>query len=80
MSQTIDMVARAIYEGRNGPGCTSWGLQRKAHRAPYIADAENAIKALRNMEFQARDDGGVIHELRGPVMDTWRFLLDAAVK
>ena len=39
----IERVARAIYEGRNGPGCKAWGSLTKAHQSPYIADAHVAI-------------------------------------
>lgn len=49
MSKTESMmerVAKAIYEGRNGPGCKAWGSLTKAHQTPYIADAHVAIHEM----------------------------------
>lgn len=43
----IERVARAIYEGRNGPRCTPWAHQPKAHQEPYLKDARAAIEAMR---------------------------------
>lgn len=80
MSEMVERVARAIYEDRNGPGATPWPSQRKPHKAPYLRDAMAAIGAMRSAEFAVRDDTGVIHELRGAPMDTWRYLIDAALK
>lgn len=39
-------VARAIYEGRNGRGCTPWSRLSVVHQAPYLADARAAIGAM----------------------------------
>lgn len=48
MSETMPQkVARAIYEGRNGRGCTPWSRLSEAHQAPYLADACSAIGAMR---------------------------------
>lgn len=48
MTETMPQkVARAIYEGRNGRGCTPWSRLPEAHQAPYMADARAAIGALR---------------------------------
>lgn len=41
-----ERIAKAIYEGRNGAGCKPWEKLPQAHKAPYMADAEAAIKAL----------------------------------
>lgn len=43
----VERVARAIYEKRNGRGCTPWNHQSHAHRAPYLVDACAAIEAMR---------------------------------
>lgn len=48
MTQIIESVARAIYEGRNGGGATPWPQQTKAHREPYLADARAAIQTIQN--------------------------------
>lgn len=47
MSDMIERVARAIYEGRNGPGAKPWASQPKVHRAFYLLDAHAAIEAMR---------------------------------
>lgn len=46
MSEMIERVARAIYEGRNGRGCKPWGNLPGAHKEPYLKDAQAAITAL----------------------------------
>lgn len=43
----VERVARAIYEGRNGPGCMAWSRHSNEHRRPYLADARAAIEAMR---------------------------------
>lgn len=43
----VERVAKAIYEGRNGPGCVAWAHRDKGYRAPYAADAHNALRAMR---------------------------------
>lgn len=43
----VEQVARAIYEGRNGKGCTAWGRMPRSHRDPYLVDARCAIEAMR---------------------------------
>lgn len=43
----IERVAKAVYEGRNGKGCTAWGHLQNAHKAPYLTDARAAIEAMR---------------------------------
>lgn len=42
--------------------------------------ARAAIDAMREATFVVRDETGVIHELRGDPMDTWRLLIDAALQ
>ncbi len=46
-----DTIARAIYEGRNGKGCKLWGSQTKAHKEPYLLDAQAALSALKAEGF-----------------------------
>ena len=43
--EIIETMARAIYNGRNGPGCTSWGRLPGRHKEPYISDARAALYA-----------------------------------
>lgn len=47
MTEMVERVARAIYEGRNGAGAKAWASQPKSHRAPYLLDARAAIEAMR---------------------------------
>jgi len=51
----IEEVARAIYEGRNGPGARPWAHLSAAHKAPYRTDARAAIEALKNPPEHALD-------------------------
>lgn len=44
---TLEKMARAIYEGRNGPGCKPWAHIEAGHRKPYLTDALAALKAIR---------------------------------
>lgn len=46
----VETVARAIYEGRNGPGCKPWSIVTKAHKEPYLSDARAAIRATLTAE------------------------------
>lgn len=47
MMDMVERVARAIYEGRNGPKCEPWAHKPKGHQDPYRADARAAIEAMR---------------------------------
>lgn len=42
MTGEKESIARAIYERRNGHGCKPWSLLTKAHKEPYLGDAEAA--------------------------------------
>lgn len=42
-AELVERVARAIYEKRNGHGCTPWSIRNKAHKEPYMLDASAAI-------------------------------------
>ena len=46
MTETRDAVARAIYEGRNGKGCTPWSRLPASHKEPYLKDADAATRAM----------------------------------
>ena len=56
-SEMQERIARAIYEGRNGPRCKSWTQQPAAHRAPYMVDALAAMKAMREPTKAMKDRG-----------------------
>lgn len=43
----MERIGKAIYEGRNGNGCTAWGRLPQSHKAPYLSDARAAIEAMR---------------------------------
>lgn len=57
MSGTTEAVAKAIYEGRNGKGCTPWSRQPGAHREPYLKDARAALLALSPGDRWDRESG-----------------------
>lgn len=44
-------IAKAIYVGRNGCGCTPWGRITAAHQEPYLKDADASIAALLGAEI-----------------------------
>ena len=45
--EMVERVAKAIYEGRNGPGCEPWARRRAPYKEPYRKDALAAIAAMR---------------------------------
>lgn len=45
--QLREEVAKAIYLKRNGHGCTPWSIRNKAHKAPYLEDATDALAVVR---------------------------------
>lgn len=44
-AELVEAMARAIHEGRNGPG-TAWLSRAKAYRQPYLTDADRALATL----------------------------------
>jgi hypothetical protein len=46
MTEAVQIMARAIYEGRNGAGCKNWTRLPGSHRGPYLTDAQAALSAL----------------------------------
>lgn len=61
----VERVARAIYEGRNGPKCAPWSNLPKGHTDPYRADARAAIEAMEPLverSFKAGFKIGSIYE------------------
>lgn len=47
MSEMVERVARAIYDGRNGRGARAWASLPRSHQSPYFSDARAAIEAMR---------------------------------
>jgi hypothetical protein len=81
----LEEVARAIYEGRNGPGARPWAHLQSGHKAPYRTDARAAIEALHSpssellyaAELRAEglgDGGGFV---RGSIGEEWYAMIDA---
>lgn len=60
MTGEKEAIARAIYERRNGHGCKPWSLLTKAHKEPYLGDAEaaQALFAPILAEKEVGDDPG----------------------
>ena len=85
MSEMIERVARAIYEGRNGRGCKSWSLLPKSHREPYQKDARVALEAVREPSdamLAAPIKGGFPMEpasYSGNRSHLWRAMIDIAL-
>lgn len=86
-SELQDRIARAIYEGRNGRGCTPWARLAGAHKRPYVTDALAAMKAMRDPTETMLDHAEWAHEDDG-LLDFdpddfrlhWRAAIDAEIK
>lgn len=46
-----ETIAKAIYEGRNGPGCLPRVRLPASHKAPYLHDAKVAARAMLQVHF-----------------------------
>lgn len=80
MSEMIERVAKAIYEGRNGARAVAWGRRDAAHKEPYLKDARAAIEAMRETTRQMRYAGIAAGEESGhSVTTTWSAMIDAAL-
>lgn len=81
MTDMVEPVARAIYEGRNGKGCTVWAHLPKSYQEPYLKDAIAAIKAIREPTKIMID---AVREIGGPqaaayAIAAWPTMIDAAL-
>lgn len=79
----VERVAKAIYEKRNGAGCTPWARQKKVHQAPYLSDAVAAIGEMREntpamSEAMRMANMNVAAGYGGP--SGWEAAIDAALK
>jgi len=43
----VEVVARAIYNKRNGAGAVPWSRREASHKEPYRSDARAAIEAMK---------------------------------
>ena len=82
-SEIIERVARAIYEGRNGPGCRAWGSQPASHQEPYLKDARAAIEAMREPTEAMLDAGKWVSPLYDDptpaAVEYWETMIEAAL-
>lgn len=79
VSEMQERIARAIYEGRNGPRCKSWTQQPAAHRAPYMVDALAAMKAMREPTPEMEKAGDDFIDFGSDFTETWRAAMDAEI-
>ena len=72
MSEMVERVRKAIEAH-----CYEVGFQLKPDAGNRLARA--AIEAMRSQTLVYRDNGHVVHEMRGAPDDIWKALLDAAL-
>lgn len=65
----VERVARAMERNSGIRAAPNWWLKQ----------ARAAIEAMRSQTLVYRDNGHVVHELRGAPDDIWKTLLDAAL-
>lgn len=78
----IEKVAKAIYETRNGKGCTPWAKRGMVHKAPYFADARAAIEAMREPEAEMLghgDDAIFYSDFDHRANACWKAMIEAAL-
>lgn len=56
-----------------------WRDINEPFKSDYLAAARAAIEAMRSQTLVYRDNGHVVHEMRGAPDDIWKTLLDAAL-
>jgi len=82
----VERIARAICKSNNyepdhvGERIEGYGRWHRPAWTFYKADAITALTALREYTPVVRDQGHVVHELRGAPADIWRVLIDAALQ
>lgn len=83
--EMVERVARAIYEVRNGAGCTPWSRRETAHKEPYRKDACAAIASLRDPTKAMSDVGWETSEAADKEWRSctprqlWGAMIDAAL-
>lgn len=82
MSEMVERVARALNaadsDGLSGEPC-SWDELLPHWQGQYLAMACAAIQAMRSHKLVFREDGEVVHEVRGEPNAVWQTFLDAAL-
>lgn len=75
----LECVAKALYDANHF--VREWEDERTARlwHAHYRAQALAAIGAMRSCTLIYRENGDVVHEMRGAPDDIWKSLLDAAI-
>lgn len=87
-SEMVERIARAIYEGRNGRGCTPWARLAGAHKNPYLSDAIAALKAEHEPSLWAQIAGRDAMLSEDPDLDLstddaracWAAMIDHEIK
>lgn len=85
----VEKIAKAIYEDRNGRGCTPWSKIGGGHQGPYMRDARIALATLRDPTPKMLSEG--LHALisgdddaldtsTSDAMRCWAAMIDAAAK
>ena len=78
MTDMVTQVARAICDSVEADEFDELRSDGVIYAA-YMQQARAAIEVLRDMVPVVREDGNVIHELRGSPASIWKTLLDAAL-
>ena len=50
----LELIAKAIYERRNGHGCKAWAHLPRSHQEPYLGDARAAVEAMQGSVASVR--------------------------
>jgi hypothetical protein len=81
MSEMIERVAAAMWVARGDYPKTATEIKMiwPAVRPELEAMARAAIEAMRDMTPVVRENGEVVHELRGAPADIWSTMMDAAL-
>lgn len=80
MSEMIGRVAKAMREANAEPEDRPLvPFDTAPSRGKWMICARAAIEALRSQTLVYRDNGQVVHEMRGAPDDIWKTLLDAAL-
>jgi hypothetical protein len=81
MSDMVESVARAIWlVGEDWDTKASFGAMPDYGQDFWRDRARAAVGAMRNHTLVYRENGQVVHELRGAPDDIWKTLIDAALE
>lgn len=85
----VKKIAKAIYEDRNGRGCTPWGKIGGGHQGPYMRDARIALATLRDPTPKMLSEGldalisggdDALDTSTSDVAKCWTAMIDATLK